>query len=199
MDALIHDIFLWHTSHWPLKRVPGQVFLWWTVPVHLHLYRAATPFAWLQVPREAKALSLLQGHALASLPKMFCHGMLDVGPAASGRCLQGAPVVVTQLLGEPLVSLGQANLPVLPVAEVEILMWDIFEALAELQVCAGCEWVCMQGVRGWVGCQGVGGASRQTVVSICLIVGLACKELECGWLLSVHQGLWTAGWHALSL
>ena len=97
------------------------------------------------MPREAQALSLLEGHALASMPKMFCHGMLDVGLAASGRCLQDAPVVVTELLGEPLVSSGQAKLKVLPVVEVELPVWDILEALAELQVGAGC--------------QGIGGAA----------------------------------------
>jgi hypothetical protein len=70
---------------------------------------------------------------------MICHGVLDVGLAASVRCLQGAPVVVTELRGEPLVSPGQAELRVLPVAEVELLVWDILEALAELQVGARCE------------------------------------------------------------
>lgn len=68
---------------------------------------------------------------------MVCQGLLDVGPAACGRSLQGAHVVVTELLGEPLCAMGQTMLVVLPVAEVERLLWDLFGALAELQVGAG--------------------------------------------------------------
>lgn len=84
--------------------------------------------------REIQALVLLQGHTLESLPKLLAHGLLDVGSAAAGHSLQGAPAVVTQLLGECLVERGQRTLPLLPASDVEQLMWDIFEALANLQV-----------------------------------------------------------------
>ncbi|EIE25019.1 hypothetical protein COCSUDRAFT_61268 [Coccomyxa subellipsoidea C-169] len=86
---------------------------------------------WHQVIREREAVLALQGAGWPYLPRMLLAGSLQLFPQAPAGCLSGAPAVLTELAGRPLVA--DRQVPVLPPQKLIALASCGLTAVCELR------------------------------------------------------------------
>lgn len=88
----------------------------------------------MHVIREREAILALQGAGWPYLPRLLLAGNLQLFPRAPAGCLSGAPAVLTELAGRPLVA--DEQVPVLPPQELIALASCGLTAICELRVSA---------------------------------------------------------------